>query len=171
MVIAKNQPAFTHLKRQFMGRHVKKEYTALAYGALPKDHDTIALKIARSKSRRRMVARPEGQEGKEAITEYDVVARYKTATLARVRTLTGRTHQIRAHFKGIDHPLVGDTLYAKRHMRHIKPIPLARIFLHAGKLTVPLPNGTIKTFESPLPKELGALLSNLQPLTSNLHSL
>ena len=161
MVVAKNQEAFVHLKSQFANRKVKKEYIALAYGPLPQEHGIIDLKIARSKNRGRMVARPEGQPGKEALTEYDVVTRYKTTTLARVHTLTGRTHQIRTHFKGIDHPLVGDQLYKKKHMRHIKPIPLPRIFLHAARLTVPLPNGTIETFEDPLPDDLKKVLATL----------
>ena len=161
MVVAKTNEAFHDLKRQFSNREVEKEYLALAYGTLPKDHDVISLKIARSKSRKRMVARPESQEGKEAATEYDVLKRFKTATLVRVRIHTGRTHQIRAHFKGIDHPLVGDALYAKKHMRHIKPIEFPRVFLHAAKLSFALPDGTRKTVEAPVPKELTDLLETL----------
>lgn len=161
MVVAKTNEAFNDLKRQFSNREVEKEYIALAYGSLPKDHDVISLKIARSKARRRMVARPQSQEGKEAITEYDVLKRFKTATLVRVRIYTGRTHQIRAHFKGIDHPLVGDALYAKKHMRHIKPIVFPRVFLHAAKISFSLPDGTRKTVEAPIPKELTNLLETL----------
>lgn len=163
MVVAKTNEAFNDLKRQFSNREVEKEYIALAYGALPKDHDVISLKIARSKARKRMVARPQSQEGKEAITEYDVLKRFKTATFVRVRIYTGRTHQIRAHFKGIDHPLVGDALYAKKHMRHIKPIAFPRVFLHAAKISFTLPNRTRKTVEAPIPKELTDLLKTLTP--------
>lgn len=163
MVVAKTNEAFHDLKRQFSNREVEKEYLALAYGSLPKDHDVISLKIARSKGRKRMVARPQSQEGKEAITEYDVLKRFKTATLVRVRIHTGRTHQIRAHFKGIDHPLVGDTLYAKRRMRHIKPIAFPRVFLHAAKISFTIPDGTRKTVEAPIPEELTNLLKTLTP--------
>ena len=162
MVIAKTNEAFNDLKRQFSNREIKKEYIALAYGTLPKDHDIISLKIARSKSRKRMVARPESQEGKEAVTEYDVIKKFKIATLVRVRIHTGRTHQIRAHFKGIDHPLVGDVIYAKKHMRHIKPIPFHRIFLHSALLSFTLLDGTYKTVEAPTPDELTELLEMLR---------
>ncbi len=161
MVIARTQEMFEHLKRQFQNRTVKKEYLALVYGELPKDKGDITLRIARSKARGRMVARPESQEGKEAVTRYEVIERFKTATYIRVQILTGRTHQIRAHFKAIDHPLVGDKLYKKKQMKNIRPIKLNRIFLHAHKLTLTLKNGIRQTFTSPLPNELQEILSKL----------
>jgi len=161
MTIAKTQDAFENLKSQFKDRTAKKEYLALAYGDLPKDHDEIRLRIARSKARGRMVARPESQEGKEAITMYDVLERFKNTTYARVQILTGRTHQIRAHFKAIDHPLVGDKLYAKKNMKNIRPIELDRIFLHAHKLTIKLMDGKEKSFISELPSDLQKILNTL----------
>jgi len=162
MVIAKTQSAFESLKTQFQNRSVKKEYLALVYGVLTKDHDIIKFKIARSHARGRMVARPETQEGKDAITEYDVLKRFKNHTYANVVIHTGRTHQIRVHFRAIDHPLVGDRLYQKNHMKNIRPIELDRIFLHSHKLRFKLMNGTEKTFEEPLPHELENLLQTLQ---------
>lgn len=161
LVIAKNQNAFEFLKSQFQNRTITKEYTALVYGKLPKDHDVITFKIARSKASGKMVARPETQEGKEAKTEYDVLKRFKNHTLVRVILYTGRTHQIRVHFQAIDHPLVGDKLYAKKKMKNIRPIEMDRIFLHANKLGFTLPDGTGKIFEIPLPDELKILLNNL----------
>ena len=161
MIIAKNAEAFSWLKKQFADRLVKKEYLGLAYGQISKTHDTITLKIARSKNKGRMVARPQSQEGKEAVTEYDVLEKFKTATYVRVRIHTGRTHQIRTHFKAIDHPLVGDSLYKKNHMKNIHPIPMNRIFLHAHQLTVTLLSGQEKTFAAPLPAELKKILSLL----------
>ena len=113
IVIAKTAEAFESLKDQFTKHETEKHYVALAYGKITKDHDFIKLKIARSKKRGRMVARPDSQEGKEAITEFRVIGRYKIATLLDVRTHTGRTHQIRTHFFAINHPLVGDKLYKK----------------------------------------------------------
>ncbi len=161
MVVAKTPPAFASLKRQFAAHETEKHYVALCYGALSKDHDVIRLKIARSRGRGRMVARPESQEGKEAVTEYDVAERLKTATLVDVRTHTGRTHQIRTHFFAINHPLVGDPLYKKAHMRHIRPIALNRVFLHASSLSFDLPDGTRVSFAAPLPEDLQALLASL----------
>ncbi len=164
MVVAKVQAAFEHLKEQFKDRTVEKEYLALVYGQLSKPHDTINLHIARSKTLGRMVARPTEQDGKEAITEYDLIEQYKTAAYVRVKIHTGRTHQIRAHFKAIDHPLVGDELYKKKQMKNIKRMELDRIFLHATKLTIKLMDGEEKTFEVPLPDELQKILEGLPKL-------
>ena len=164
MVIAKVQAAFEHLKQQFKDRTVEKEYLALVYGQLSKPHDTINLHIARSKTLGRMVARPTEQDGKEAITEYDLIEQYKTAGYVRVKIHTGRTHQIRAHFKALDHPLVGDELYKKKKMKNIRRMELDRIFLHAHKLTIKIMDGEEKTFEVPLPKELQNILDELPKL-------
>ncbi len=164
LIIGKTQSAFEHLKQQFVSRAAHKEYVALAYGRILRDRDTITLKIARSRERGRMVARPHTQEGKEAITEYTVLERFKTATLVRVQTKTGRTHQIRAHFKAINHPLVGDKLYKKKHMKNIRPIELDRVFLHATTLTIVLPGGKERTFEASLPMLLERLLQTIPKL-------
>jgi len=161
MVIAKTQEAFDHLKKQFQDRTVKKEYLALVYGELPKPDDTISLKIARSKARGRMVARTGEQEGKEAVTEYTVVQRHAFTTYARVRILTGRTHQIRVHMMAIGHPLVGDKLYKIKSLK-IKALEMDRIFLHATRLELKLLDGTPMKFESPLPTELQAILRSLK---------
>ncbi len=161
MVIAKTQEMFLNLKNQFKNRTVGKEYLALVYGKLPKDHDKIELKIARSQSRGKMVARTGDQEGKDALTEYDVIEEFKNNTYVKVKIHTGRTHQIRVHFFAIDHPLVGDKLYKKRKMRHVREIELDRIFLHAHKLSIQLSSGTKKTFTSPLPIELESILQKL----------
>ena len=163
MVIAKTQTAFEHLKRQFQERTLTKEYLALVYGSLPKDHDIITLKVARSKAKGRMVARPESQEGKEAHTEYDVLDRLPTTTYVRVKILTGRTHQIRVHFQAIGYPVVGDKIYKVKGMK-FRPIELDRLFLHATRLTVRLMNGKEKTFEVGLPDELERLLRSLKKI-------
>ncbi len=164
MVIAKTQEAFESLKAQFASHETEKHYVALAYGRILRPHDIITLKISRSKKRGRMVARPESQEGKEAITEYIVKQLFKTATLLDIRTHTGRTHQIRTHFFALNHPLVGDELYKKSRMRHIRHIPLGRVFLHAAKLGFKLPDGRPMMFEAPLPPELEMALVAMPPL-------
>ncbi len=158
LAIAKSKDAYEHLKKQFQDRTTKKEYLALVYGQLPRNQDRIELKIARSKVRGRMVARAQLQDGKDAITDYEVLKTFKTTTYVRVHILTGRTHQIRVHFLAIDHPLVGDRLYKKTYMKNIRPIELNRIFLHAHALTINLMNGEEKTFTAPLPNELEQIL-------------
>ncbi len=162
LVVAKSQEAFEHLKQQFATRAAKKEYTALVYGKIDQDAGEINFRIGRSKRSGKMVAKPEeSEEGKEAITTFDVVQRYATTTLLKVQIKTGRTHQIRAHMLAYDHPIVGDPLYKKRVMTNIRPIELDRLFLHAAKLTIKLPNGEIQTFEAPLPEQLEQLLTKL----------
>jgi len=162
LVVAKNQIAFEHLKQQFATRAAKKEYAALVYGKVEQDAGEINFRIGRSKRSGKMVAKPkDSEEGKEAITTFDVVQRNATTTLLKVQIKTGRTHQIRAHMLAYDHPVVGDPLYKKRVMNKIRPIELDRLFLHAAKLTIILPGGEIKTFEAPLPKELETLLNKL----------
>ena len=162
LVVAKNQPAFNHLKKQFASRTAKKEYLTLVYGQMKQDTGEINFRIGRSKRTGKMVAKPEGsEEGKEAITEFDLVEQFATAALLKVRIKTGRTHQIRAHLQAFNHPVVGDLLYRNKQMTKIRPIELDRLFLHAAKLTIKLPNGEIKTFETELPEELETLLKTL----------
>lgn len=158
LIVAKTASAFTHLKAQFAQRLTEKRYTALVMGTVTDDTGTITFPIARSQSNARMAARPNSQEGKEAITHFDVMHRYASATLLDVRIETGRTHQIRAHFFALGHPVAGDELYI---IRGIKIIPLGRLFLHARLLGITLPNGEFTTFEAPLPPELDLALSKL----------
>ena len=160
MVIAKTQAAFDSLKKQFQNRTIHKEYLALVYGTLPKETDTITLKIERSKNKGRMVARTGSQEGKEAITIYDVLQRFSIATYVNVKILTGRTHQIRVHFQALGYPIVGDKLYKVKRMK-FREIPLPRLFLHSHKLSIRLMDGKEKSFAVPLPEELTTLLNTL----------
>ncbi len=160
LMVAKTGAAFEHLKAQFKERRVKKFYTVLVYGTLPKDHDVIEFEMKRG-SEGRMAAHPKGSEkGRDAKTEYDVLERFATTTLVRAQIYTGRTHQIRVHFFAAQHPVVGDPLYTRK-MKHIHPISLDRLFLHATELTIALPSGEEKTFTAPLPRELETVLQSL----------
>ncbi|MEK7105436.1 MAG: RluA family pseudouridine synthase [Patescibacteria group bacterium] len=159
MVVARTQEAFDFMKAQFKERRMKKEYIALVHGHMPRPVDTIKLKIARSREKARMVARPEGQEGRDAVTHYEVTDTFKNYDLLRVQIETGRTHQIRVHMHALGHPLVGDPLYK---IKRIKSKELAdRVFLHAAKLTLTMPSGETKTFEAPMPEELVNFLPTL----------
>jgi len=160
MIAAKTQPAFEFLKKQFSEHLARKEYLVLVYGTPTKDNGTISFRLARSKTKGRMVAQPETSEGgKEAVTHYEIIKKIKNLTLLRVQIETGRTHQIRAHLRALNLPVVGDPLYKKTRMKNIKPLSLPRLFLHAHKLTIALPNGETKTFTSPLPEELEKIIS------------
>lgn len=114
MVIAKTQSAFDFLKKAFAQREVEKKYLAMVHGEISKEEDEIKLRIARSSSKPRMAARPPKDGGKAAWTHYRVLERFVGATLVDVEILSGRTHQIRAHFHGIGHPIMGDTIYTRK---------------------------------------------------------
>jgi len=115
MVIAKTQDAYDHLKKQFAEHSVEKRYLALVHGELPHDQDDITFRIARSSRGGRMAAIPSGsKEGKAARTHYNVIKRFRGATLVELEIFSGRTHQIRAHMHGLGHPVIGDSLYVLR---------------------------------------------------------
>jgi 23S rRNA pseudouridine1911/1915/1917 synthase len=141
LVVARNDAAHRALAAQFRARTVQKTYIALLHGRLPRDAGVIELPIARDpRHRTRMTARL--RSGREARTSWRVLLRLDQFTLVAADLHTGRTHQIRAHFAAIGHPLAGDTLYgAPQHARagSIELPSLGRVFLHAARLAFAAP--------------------------------
>lgn len=159
MVIAKTNDAFYDLKRQFQNHSVTKHYTALVYNRLTDQQGRITFAIARKADKSGlMVARPNSTEGKSAETRFTVIRFVKSMSLINVTTLTGRSHQIRVHFKAIGHPLVGDPLYKIRKLKVTKITP-PRIFLHATKLGFDTLSGERKEFQTDLPVDLQRFLA------------
>jgi 23S rRNA pseudouridine1911/1915/1917 synthase len=158
IVVAKNDAAHHHMQQQFKQRLVDKTYLALAEGRLPSAHGVVTASIGRDpKHRKRMAVVSHG--GREALTEYTVREYFPEHTLAAVKPITGRTHQIRIHFASIGHPLVGDRVYGHRKQRLL----LRRHFLHAASLAFTLPaTGERRTFHSGLPDELAKVLDTLR---------
>lgn len=160
LVVAKTSDFFSWIQTQFRERHVQKQYTALVIGEVKNDEGLIDFPIARSERRRgRMAARPVGTEGKPARTRYSVRSRFQHGTLLDVEIETGRTHQIRAHFFGIGHPIVGDPLYRAKHPPHLPP--LDRPFLHATRLAFLDLDHVLHEYRSPLPALLQQYLDAL----------
>jgi len=117
LVIARTQPEFDNLKKQFQDRETEKTYLAVLSGELGKDFGNIEGKMRRSRHvpiKRELVA--EG-EGKDSRTEFAVLDRKDGKTLVLAKPKTGRTHQLRVHFSSIGHPIVGDKLYGKRSQK------------------------------------------------------
>lgn len=157
MVVARNDNAHEHLSEQFRSRNVQKIYLALVHGQVRGDSGTITLPISRDARRRtRMTAR--AGKGRQARTDWRVVARLEHCTLLEAVLHTGRTHQIRAHFAAIGHPIVGDALYgAPRALRAGKrDVALAqRNFLHAAQIGFSHPTtGAWVQVRAPLPTDL-----------------
>jgi len=167
MVVARTQAAFNDLKRQFRERQVKKKYIALVYGIFINNEGRIELPLMRSEKRSKhgtMKALPRSgnvtEGARYALTEFTVSKRFPRATLLAVYPQTGRTHQIRAHFRAIGHPIVGDPLYRSSKVLKVN-IALARPFLHAVKIIFTDLRGEKKTYITSLPEELRQALLGL----------
>lgn len=172
MLVAKTAEMYEYLKDAFAERKIKKEYIALVLGRVEKPHGFIDLPIGKSKADFRKMDAKNVAESKEALTEYQVleylpdISGLDGYTLIRVKLHTGRTHQIRVHFKSLGHPLMGDELYGNKKTRLDG---LERQFLHAKKIEVQLPDGTWIEAESELPEDLKEILSSLHSkVTHNL---
>jgi len=112
LVVAKTDFAMANLASQFFNRTTERVYMALVWGSLAEDEGTITGNIGRSlKNRLRMDVFVDGEHGKHAVTHYKVLERFSYVTLVECKLETGRTHQIRAHFKHIGHTLFNDERY------------------------------------------------------------
>lgn len=112
VVVAKNDYALAFLAAQFKAKTTKRTYYAIVWGVLKEDKGTITGFIGRSKKDRKIFTiYDEEKYGKHSVTHYEVVERYDVATLVKCQLETGRTHQIRVHFRHIGHPLFGDPTY------------------------------------------------------------
>ncbi len=112
LVVAKTDAAHNFLAKQFSAHSIDREYWALVWGILKKRKGIIETKLGRSKKDRKKVTVVD--EGKIAITEYEVLESWKFLSLVRMRLKTGRTHQIRVHLSHIGHPVFGDPTYGGR---------------------------------------------------------
>ena len=110
LIIAKNDNSHIKLSEQIKNREVTKIYIALVRGIIPENEATINMPIGRSKKDRKKM--DVDKNGKEAITHFKVLKRYKDCTLLEINIETGRTHQIRVHLSHIGYPIIGDEVYS-----------------------------------------------------------
>jgi 23S rRNA pseudouridine1911/1915/1917 synthase len=112
LVIAKTEIAMTDLAKKFADRDLERKYIALVWGNVKEDEGTIIGHIGRNlKNRKVMDVFPNGDYGKHAVSHFTVLERFGYTTLIECKLETGRTHQIRAHFKYFGHPLFNDEDY------------------------------------------------------------
>ena len=114
LMVAKNDKAHEILAKQLSEKKTYRKYIALVWGVINNDTGTIDAPIGRDVNDRKKMAVK--ADGKEAITHFRVLKRYKNATLIELRLETGRTHQIRVHLNYINHPVVNDPVYGKRKL-------------------------------------------------------
>jgi len=149
LVVARDDETHAALQRQVRDREVERIYLALAGGRLASRTGTIDAPIGRAARQRHRMA-VSGAASRQARTHFTVLELLPRETYLEARLETGRTHQIRAHFAAIGHPLSGDATYggASRY-------GLERQFLHAHRLSFQHPrSGERLAFSSPLPRDL-----------------
>ncbi len=146
LVAAKNDAAHQSLTEQFAGREIRKIYLAIAAGVVKKKKGTINVPLGRHPvHRQKMGIRV--RDGREAVTDWLVLAALPCGTLVQCTLHTGRTHQIRVHLKHLGHPVVGDEVYGKR-------AGFTRQMLHAWKLGFTHPRtGNPIDFIAPIPSD------------------
>ena len=181
LVVAKTDFAMANLSKQFFDRKTNRKYLALVWGNMKDDEGTIEGNIGRSfKNRLQMDVFQEGDFGKHAVTHYKVIERFTYVTLVECKLETGRTHQIRAHFKHIGHTLFNDERYGgndilkgttftkyKQFVENCFKI-LPRQALHAKTLGFRHPiTKEMMEFDSKIPKDITDCLEKWKTYTLN----
>lgn len=167
LVVARNLKSQKQLVAALQARSVKRQYQAVVCGVLPSG-GTVEAPIGRHPVDRKRMAVVAG--GKEAVTHYRVIQRYRAHTHLRVDLETGRTHQIRVHMAHVRHPLVGDPVYGQR--LRIPPDSSEQMMatlrgfkrqaLHAARLGLVHPfSGAALEWQAPLPDDMLQLLAVL----------
>lgn len=180
MAIACTEFAQTVLARQFFDHTIERRYQALVWGDMESDEGTIRGNIGRSSRDRRLMCISDDPDfGRHAVSHYTVLERFGYVTLVECRLETGRTHQIRAHFSHIGHPLFGDEAYGgkrilkgslfakyKQFVDNCFEI-LPRQALHAKSLAFQHPTkpGILK-FDSDLPEDMKAVIEKWRRYTN-----
>ncbi len=168
MVVARNLSSHKYLVDQIQQHEVVREYQAVVHGVMT-GGGMVDQPIGRHpRDRIKMAVR---ENGREAITHYRLLERFREHSHIKVQLETGRTHQIRVHMSHLRHPLVGDPVYAGRH--RVPPGAQADLLhylqafkrqaLHAWRLTLFHPeHGEEVSFEAPLPDDMTQLIALLQ---------
>ena len=160
LAVAKNDLAHTVLASQLKDHTMARTYEAIVCGSFREDSGTVDAPIGRHPSDRKKMTVTE-RNSKNAVTHWEVIARYRGYTHIRCRLETGRTHQIRVHMAHIGHPILGDLVYGRK-----KPeLGQSSQVLHAGVLCFRHPrDGRPVMVFAPLPEYFEQVLQKLQPL-------
>ncbi len=156
LMVAKNDVAHRSLVDQLVNKTVTRKYVALVHGNIPHDYGTVDAPIGRNKNDRQSMDVVD--DGKEAVTHFNVLEHFNKYTLIECQLETGRTHQIRVHMKYIGYPLVGDPKYGPK-----KTLDIGGQALHAGIIGFehPVKHEYIEK-STALPEDFEQLLSELR---------
>ena len=181
LVVAKSEYALPYLAKQFFDHSIERTYFAILWGVPKELKGTLRGNITRSpKDRKIMTILPEdSEEGKLAITHYEVIETFGFCSLVKFNLETGRTHQIRAHAQSMGHPLISDSSYGGDKIRFMSTMANFKQFvdnmfkicprqaLHAFSLGFEHPvTKTWVQFESSFPEDFNSLLTKLRNLNS-----
>ncbi|MBR3891341.1 MAG: RluA family pseudouridine synthase [Bacilli bacterium] len=156
LVVAKNDLAHNELSNQLKDKTMNREYIAIVHGVILENKGNINAPIGRDLNNRIKMAVI--KDGKDAVTHFDVLERYRNYTLVHCKLETGRTHQIRVHMSYIKHPIASDPLYGPK-----QTLKGNGQYLHAKKLTFIHPSSKEKmTFECELPDYFTSMIENLR---------
>jgi 23S rRNA pseudouridine1911/1915/1917 synthase len=171
LLVARTPEALAGLALQFHDRTLSKRYVAVVHGSVRTATGVIDQAIGRHpRERQRMSVR--ARRGRAAVTRFEVVERFRGATLLRLAPETGRTHQLRVHLAGLGHPIVADRLYGGRGRRGTGALAAAleacpRQALHAESIAFVHPvTGVPVVVRAPLPADLEALLGALRRIVT-----
>ncbi len=181
LVIAKNDYAHAFLAKQFFEKTTERTYIAMVWGTFDKASGTITGNIGRSlKDRKKMAVFPDESQGKHAVTHFKVLKDYHFLSLIECKLETGRTHQIRAHFEFIKHPLFNDSKYggdkilksvnSPKFKQFIENcfIQMPRFALHAKSLGFIHPKTKkMLSFDSELPSDFQNFINKIENYTHN----
>ena len=166
LVVAKNDFAHTALSEELKYHGIEREYHALVKGGFGEGTGTIDLPIGRHPiDRKKMAVLKNSESAREAVTHYEVLARYGNISHLKLMLETGRTHQIRVHMSYTGHPLLGDEVYGQSKIPFEKRhAPLLNgQALHAKRLSLTHPRtGERMTFECELPENFKELIEILE---------
>lgn len=152
LLVAKSEPVHRRLQDELRRREVRREYLALVEGRPDARSGTIDAPIGRDRGSRTVMS-TRTDKPRDAVTHFEIAHELPRTTLLRVRLVTGRTHQIRAHLAAIGYPVCGDPVYGGTGSG--RRLGLDRQFLHAAKLVFSHPRtGEQVVCESKLPADL-----------------
>ena len=159
LIVCKNDKAHNAIAEQLKVHSITRKYYAIVHGVLKADTGTVNAPIGRHPVDRKKMSINE-KNGKEAVTHYRVLQRFRRFTFVECQLETGRTHQIRVHMASIGHPLLGDQVYGPAK------VPFSGLqgqTLHAGVLGIIHPStGEYMEFTAPLPAYFEAILKKLE---------